>query len=128
VTDGTPSTTTLRLPRGRWALSIQYDATRDVNVTAPGLDATIPGNLDYRGSTPYYRVGTLAVPRAGPVRLTVSVQGPPLVGRLLGASSVAHLGAIAATPAGARPRGVPGDGESTAPLSAVCGRYVDWYR
>jgi hypothetical protein len=127
VEDGAPSSTVLHLPRGRWELSIQYDASRDVYVTAPGLDATIPENLDYRGSTPYYRVGTLTVRRAGPVRLTVSVQRPPLAGRLLGASSVAHLGAIAATPTGARPRGVPGDGESTGPLSAACGRYVDWY-
>jgi uncharacterized membrane protein len=128
VEDGASSSTVLRLAPGRWELSIQYDASRDVYVTAPGLDATIPANLDYRGSTPYYRVGTLTVRRAGPVRLTVSVQRPPLAGRLLGASSVAHLGAIAATPAGARPRAVPGDGESTGPLSAACRRYVDWYR
>ncbi len=111
VTDGSPATATLRLPRGRWELSLQYDASRDVRVTAPGFEATIPANLDYRGSTPYYGVpGELAVTRRGPVRVTVSVERPPLAGRLLGASSVAHLGAIAATPARPGEHGLPGDG------------------
>jgi hypothetical protein len=129
VHDGTPATTTLSLPRGRWQLSLQYDASRDVRVSAPGLDATIPANLDYRGSTPYYRVpGELTTAHGGgPVRIAVSVERPPLAGRLLGASSVAHLGTIAATPAGPDPRGTPGDGESHIPLGDACGRYVDWY-
>jgi hypothetical protein len=127
VEDGSPATATVRLPAGRWAISLQYDATRDVHVTAPGLDATIPANLDYRGSTPYYRAGEMTVANGGPLRFTVSVERPPLVGRLLGAASVAHLGAIAATPVGRSARGVPGDGESRIALRAACGRYVDWY-
>jgi hypothetical protein len=128
IEDGSPSSAVLHLTPGRWELSIQYDASRDVYVTAPGLHATIPANLDYRGSTPYYRVGALTVGEGGPVRVTVSVQRPPLAGRLLGASSVAHLGGIAATPAGRSPRGAPGDGERTLPPARACGRYVDWYR
>jgi len=127
VRDGSPASATLRLPSGRWAISIQYDATRDVAVTAPGFAATIPANLDYRGSPPYYRVGEIAVRRAGRVRFTASVERPPLAGRLLGADSVAHLGAIAASPAGRSPRGVPGDGEAKIGLGAACGRYLDWY-
>jgi hypothetical protein len=127
VEDGSPASATLRLPAGRWAISIQYDATREVTVSAPGFAATIPANLDYRGSTPYYRVGEIAVRRAGPVRFTASVERPPLSGRLLGAGSVAHLGAIAASPAGRSPRGVPGDGEAKVALAAACGRYLDWY-
>jgi hypothetical protein len=128
VEDGAPSTAGLRLPRGRWELSVQYDATRPLTVTARDFRATIPGNLDYRGSTPYYRVGELAVHHAGPVKFTASVERPPLAGRLLGASSVAHLGAIAASPAGGAPRGVPGNGEERLSLGDACGRYVDWYR
>jgi hypothetical protein len=127
VEDGSPASATLRLPAGRWAISIQYDATREVAVTAPGIAATIPANLDYRGSTPYYRVGEISVRRAGPVRFTASVERPPLSGRLLGATSVAHLGAIAASPAGRSPRGVPGDGEARVGLGDACGRYLDWY-
>jgi hypothetical protein len=127
VEDGSPATAALRLGAGRWAISIQYDATRDVTVTAPGFDATIPANLDYRGSTPYYRVGDLTVPHGGRVRFTGSVDRPPLAGRLLGAGSVAHLGALAATPVGRSARGVPGDGESRIALGDACGRYLDWY-
>jgi hypothetical protein len=127
ITDGSPSTASLALSRGRWELSFSYDASRRVHVTAPGLDATIPANLDYRGSTPYYRVGELTVRKPGDVRVEVSVERPPLAGRLLGASSVAHLGAIAATPAGSHPRGAPGDGESERPPAVACGRYLDWY-
>ncbi len=128
VTDGSPATGTLQLPRGRWELSLQYDASRDVRVTAPGFEATLPANLDYRGSTPYYGVpGEVAVTRERPVRVTVSVERPPLAGRLLGASSVAHLGAIAATRARPGEHGLPGNADVPLPLSRACGRYVDWY-
>jgi hypothetical protein len=64
------------------------------------------------------------------VRFEVSVERPPLAGRLLGAYSVAHLGAIAATPAGAAPAGesIPGLGERRVPLRRACDRHLDWYR
>jgi hypothetical protein len=127
VESGSPSTQALTLPAGRWEISIQYDATRTVHVTAPGMDATLPGNLDYRGSVPYYAVGELAVRHRGPVRFTVGVERPPLAGRLLGTKSVAHLGAIAASPAG-HGGAAPGQAELQVPLSRGCGRYVDWYR
>ena len=51
----------------------------------------------------------------------------PLAGRLLGTKSEAHLGAIAASPAG--PGGpIPGEAERTIPLRQACGDYLDWYR
>jgi len=124
---GAPVTQALSLPRGRWQISIQYDATRPLAVAAPGLDATLPANLDYRGSVPYYPVGELRVRRGGSVRFAVSVERPPLVGRLLGTKSQAHLGAIAASPAGAGGP-IPGEAERRVPLDRACGRYVDWYR
>ena len=65
------------LPPGRWRISLQYDATQSVRVSAPGLEATLPANLDYRGSVPFYPAGELVVPRAGSVRFTVSVERPP---------------------------------------------------
>ncbi len=130
VESGSPSSQVLTLPAGRWLISIQYDSTRALRVRAPGMDASLPANLDYRGSVPFHAAGQLRVHRRGPVRFTVGVERPPLAGRLLGAYSVAHLGTIAASPAaGDRPNGpVPGAGERRIPLRSACGRYLDWYR
>jgi hypothetical protein len=125
---GSPVAQTLTLPKGRWEISISYDATRPVHVTAPGLDATLPANLDYRGSVPFYPVGRLEAERRGPVRFAVSVEQPPLAGRLLGTKSEAHLGAIAASPAAASGGPIPGQAERQLPLRQACGRYLDWYR
>jgi hypothetical protein len=127
VEGGSPATATLRVPAGRWEISLQYDATRPLHVTAPGMDVTLPANLDYRGSVPYYPAGELTVRRQGPVRFVVGVERPSLAGRLLGTTSEAHLGAIAASPAG--PGGpIPGEAERGIALKHACGRYLDWYR
>ncbi len=129
VESGSVASQVLTLPRGRWLISIQYDSTRGLRIRAPGMDATLPGNLDYRGSVPFYAAGQLTVRRRGPVRFTVSVERPPLAGRLLGAYAVAHLGTIAASPAGDRPYGpIPGQGERRIPLRRACDRYLDWFR
>jgi hypothetical protein len=127
VEDVSPVTQTLTLPAGRWAISLQYDATRPLHVTAAGMAATLPANLDYRGSVPYYPVGELRVNRSGPIRFTASVERPPPIGRLLGTKSQAHLGAIAASPAGAAGP-IPGAGQQRTPIGRACGRYLDWYR
>jgi hypothetical protein len=103
----------LDLPRGRWDLSLQYDSTREVTLAAPGFEGSLPGNLDYRGSAPFWPAGTIEA-AGGPVQVTATVEEPPAAGRLLGAESVAHLGTLAATAVG-EPR--PGE----------CRDYVDWY-
>jgi hypothetical protein len=126
VEGGSPVTQTLELPAGHWEISVQYDATQPLHVDAPGLAATLPANLDYRGSVPYYPVGELTVDRRGPVRFTVDVEAPPLAGRLLGTKSQAHLGAIAASPAGSGGP-IPGEAERVIPSRRACGRYVDWF-
>jgi hypothetical protein len=126
VEDGSPATQALTLPAGRWEASIQYDATRPLVVSAPGMRSTLPANLDYRGSVPYYAVAKLRVRHRGPVRFTVSVERPPLLGRLLGTTSEAHLGAIALSPAGSGGP-IPGEAERQIPLHRACGDYLDWY-
>jgi hypothetical protein len=130
VESGSDASLTLKLSPGRWRISIQYDSTRALRIRAPGMDATVPANLDYRGSVPFYAAGELTVRSGGPVRFTASVERLPLAGRLLGAHSVAQLGTIAATPARSGHPGepMPGLGESTVPLRRACGRYLDWYR
>jgi hypothetical protein len=76
---------------------------------------------------PFYPAGTVQVGKRGPVRLEVSVEDPPLAGRLLGTESEAHLGAVAASPSAAGGP-IPGEAEQRIPLRRACGRYVDWYR
>jgi hypothetical protein len=105
----------VELSRGAWDLSLEYDSTRPVSLTAPGFEATLPGNLDYRGTAPFWSAGTIEAAEPGTIPITASVERPPPAGRLLGADSVAHLGALAAT--AARP-------ERT---GSECSGYVDWY-
>ena len=143
ITDATGATIGLQLTPGRWDLSIQYASTQAMRISSPEMrgrfaDArardsatremleerpvsqwTMRANLLFRGPSPFYRVGTIDVGRPGPVRFEVSVERPPLIGRLLGTESRAYLGTLAATPADP-PR------ESVA-LEEACGRYVDWY-
>jgi hypothetical protein len=126
VEGGSAVTQTLELPAGRWEISLQYDATQPLRVSAPGFAATVPANLDYRGSVPYYPVGELTAKRRGPVRFSVQEDSPPSLGRLLGTKPEAHLGAIAASPAG-RGGPIPGEAESVVLLHDACGRYVDSY-
>jgi hypothetical protein len=115
VESGESASVVLDLPAGIWNLSLQYDATRPVTLTddAARLDSTLPANLDYRGTAPFWPAGRIEVAGGAPVQITARVESPPLAGRLLGAHSVAHLGAIAAT--------------SAEPARDGCHGYVDWY-
>jgi hypothetical protein len=140
VTDARGASQELTLPSGRWAISIQYASTQDLHVRAPGFDQTLQTNLLFRGPSPYYPVGEIDVSDAGPIRFDVTVDRPPLIGRVLGTESRAYLGSIAATPLSADQGGA--DPNSTAtesllrgpkfareqlPLKQACGRYLDWY-
>jgi hypothetical protein len=117
IENGRPATLDLELLPGTWDLSLQYDATRPVTLSAAaGFSSTLPGNLDYRGSAPYWPAGRIEIVDGEPVRITASVEQPPLAGRLMGAHSVAHMGSLVATRAVDR-RAAPPD----------CGDYVDWY-
>ena len=125
LTQSKPAQQRLYLTPGRWDISIQYASTQAMHVTASGgplatpFDATLRTNLLFRGPSPYYPVGTLQVKRPGEVVFEVSVDDPPLVGRLLHTESKAYLSGLAATRADP-PR-------QTVPLHQACGRYVDWY-
>ena len=123
-----PSSIELTLPAGRHHLSLQYDATRPVTLSAPGFHATLPGNLDYRGTAPFWPAGTIQLAEAGTVAIEAGVEDPPAVGRLLRADSVAHLGALVATSTAG------GDIHSAAPYPGAgqgrglvrCGDDADW--
>ena len=49
------------LPAGTWDLSLQYDSTRPLSLSAPGFDHQLAGNLDYRGAVPYFPAGRVEV-------------------------------------------------------------------
>src|SRR4051812_15849460 len=126
LTQTKPAQQRLYLTPGRWDISIQYASTQAMHVSASGgalatpFQADLRTNLLFRGPSPYYPVRTLEVKRPGEVVFDVSVDDPPLIGRLLHAESKAYLAGIAATPAGP-PREI-------GPLRSACRRYVDWYR
>ncbi|MGZ5340345.1 MAG: hypothetical protein ACXWED_02925, partial [Solirubrobacterales bacterium] len=117
VTDSRSATQELVLGPGRWSISLQYVATQDARLSAPGLDATLPANLDFRGPSPFWPAGEIEVKRKSPIRFTLSVHRPPLFGRLIGADSRAFPLAIAATRDSPRRR---------LPVARACGRYVDF--
>jgi hypothetical protein len=125
LTQSKPAQQRLYLTPGRWDISIQYASTQAMHVTASGgplatpFDTTLRTNLLFRGPSPYYPVGTLQVKRPGEVVFDVSVDDPPLVGRLLHTESKAYLSGLAATRADPPRQAVP--------LRQACGRYVDWY-
>ncbi|MFL5869964.1 MAG: hypothetical protein ACJ75R_02720 [Solirubrobacterales bacterium] len=131
VHDGSPATIELTLPAGDWLISLAYDATRPLALTADGTEfAELPANLDFRGPGPYWPAGEIDVDRPTEVTVEAAVEQPPLAGRLLGASSVAHLGALAASPATTgyvdAQRPLPGTGERLRPAADACDAYVDW--
>ena len=117
----------LKLPRGRWDISIQYASRQPVTVSGPGFRTKLPGNLARMG--PFFSAGSVTSDGHTPVTVTASIAKLSAIGRLLGASgntraldSLNHrpLGAIAATRTDV--------GGRTIPLRRACGRYVDWYR
>jgi hypothetical protein len=59
------------------------------------------------------------VKRPGEVVFDVSVDDPPLIGRILGTESKAYLAGLAVTRADPI--------RQITPLRSACGRYVDWY-
>jgi hypothetical protein len=117
VTDSRSASQQLTLSPGRWAISLQYVATQDARLTAPGLDAKLPANLDFRGPSSFWPAGEITVPAGGPVRFTLSVDRPPLLGRLLHADALAFPLQIAARPVGLL---------RVVPVASACGRYVDY--
>jgi hypothetical protein len=125
LTQSKPAQQRLYLTPGRWDLSIQYASTQALRVTATGgglvspFSASLRTNLLFRGPSPYYPVGSLTVKRPGGVVFDVSIDDPPLVGRVLGTDSKAYLTGIAATRADPPRQSVP--------LRDACGRYIDWY-
>lgn len=116
---------TLRLPVGRWRLSLQYFSPFDLTLSAPGfrqplraaLDGQRPSTISLASDGQLWPAGEIAV-EGGPVRFTVSAAEPSALQRLSGYDGKAQLGELVAVPA--RPHRI-------VPLRETCGGWVDWY-
>ena len=117
ATDSSPRDLQLILPPGRWAISLQYVATQDAHLQAPGLDAELPASLDFRGPSTYWPAGEIDVTRGRLIQFKFSVDPPTAFGRLVGAESVGFPLQLAATLVGPHEQ---------LPLAKACGRYVDF--
>jgi hypothetical protein len=104
----------LDLPAGRWELESPYVSHLPVEVTAPGLQTTLPANLDRPG--PRLPIGRIAVPRPRKVTITFRVEDTWLAP----ATDTATFGYVVATPSHSH--------DEIIPIERACGRYVDWYR
>jgi hypothetical protein len=115
----------LRLPSGRWRLSIQYFSPFDLTLSAPGFEQALPAALDGQ------RPNTISLANEGqfwpageirskgqPIQFTVTASDPSTLQRLTGYSGTATLGELVAVPA--KPHRI-------VPLSRACDAWIDWY-
>ena len=101
----------LDLGAGEWDLVASYTSPVALDVSGPGLEVTLPPNLDRPG--PRLPIGRVKV--TGPVELRLRAHE----GLLTPPGTAAAPGAITAVPAASA---------RIVPLAEACGQYVDWYR
>jgi hypothetical protein len=106
----------VRLPTGKWELSLAYQSVFPIRVTVGKRYWSLPPNLDLYGS--YWRVGSV-VTRSQNITVQVGVSRPPhgLMNKTQGSAGIGPLAFVSGMP---RHREVP--------MSRACGAYVDSYR
>jgi hypothetical protein len=122
---GESTSQALRLPAGRWLLSLQYFSPFDLTLSTPGFQRSLPAALDGQ------RPNTISLANEGqfwpaggidsdgnPIRFTISGAEPSTLQRLTGYAGKANLGELVAVPAGPH---------RIVPLSAACDGWIDWY-
>jgi hypothetical protein len=122
---GDSATQTLRLPRGRWLLSLQYFSPFGLTLSAPGLheplfaalDGQRPNTISLSNDGQFWPAGKISS-NGDPIRFTVTAAKPSTLQRLTGYTGKATLGELVATPD--RPHRI-------VPLSKACNGWVDWY-
>ena len=115
------ATVRMRLPRGRWKLSLSYDSQVPLVVSAGDGSFTLPPSLDgmylsEQGQGSFWRAGAVHS-KGGAVQIKVSAEEPSSFQRFVGVRRQVWLGSVAAT------RGGP----QTVALHDSCARYVDHY-
>jgi hypothetical protein len=122
---GEQTSQTLRLPPGRWRLSLQYFSPFDLTLTAPGtrqpliaaLDGQRPNTISLANAGQFWPAGEIAS-RGGRLQFTVAAADPSTLQRLTGYEGTAYLGNLVAVPAGPH---------RIVPLAGACDRWIDWY-
>lgn len=121
---GHTATMRVRLPAGRWDMSLQYLSATGADVSGPGLHYHLPRYLGRVGA--YWYGGTLRS-HGGVVTVRITSRPRPWFGRLLGPTRGVHGAAaignlplqyVAFTRHSATGR--------TVPSRQACGHWVDW--
>jgi hypothetical protein len=125
LSTGESAAQTLRLPAGRWLLSLQYFSPFELTLTAPGLrqellaalDGQRPSTISLASDGQFWPAGEIRSD-GGRLRFTISAAEPSTLQRLTAYSGEASLGALVAVPD--RPHRI-------VPLAQACGSWVDSY-
>jgi hypothetical protein len=115
----------LRLPAGRWRLSLQYFAPFPLTLSAPGfsrelkpaLDGQRPNTISLENDGQFWPAGTFRS-EGGAVRFTASAAEPSFLQRLSGYDDRAFVGNLVAVRAAPR---------RTIALGDACGEWIDHY-
>jgi hypothetical protein len=125
LTSGESISQRLKLPRGRWRLSLQYFSPFQLSLAAPGfrvtlkpaLDGQRPNTISLANDGQFWPAGEIA--SAGrPLRFTIGAAEPNTLQRLSGYDGKAYVGELIA---------VPAQRHRIVPLAAACGGWIDWY-
>lgn len=122
---GESATQALRLPAGRWLLSLQYFSPIGLTLSAPGFRQALPAALDGQ------RPNTISLANQGqfwpagridsdgnPIHFTISAEDASTLQSLSSYSGKADLGELVAVPA--KPHRI-------VPLAQACNGWIDWY-
>jgi hypothetical protein len=115
----------LRLPAGRWNLSLQYFSPFDLTLSAPGFSEELPAALDGQrpntislGNNGQFWPAGRFESEGGSVRFTIATAGASALQSLSGYDGKAYVGELVAVPA--KPH-------RTVPLATACDQWIDWY-
>ncbi len=127
---GESTAQTIKLPAGRWRLSLQYFSPFGLTLSAPGftrklkpaLDGQRPNTISLANDGQFWPAGTYIskgdMSKGGSARFTVTAAEPGFLQRLSGYDGVAYIGNLVAVRAGKR---------RLVPLSSACNGWIDWY-
>jgi hypothetical protein len=122
---GEETSQSLRLPKGRWNLSLQYFSPFSLTLSGPGFSETLEAALD--GQRPntislgnngqFWPAGRFAS-AGGEVRFTLRSADASALQSLTGYDGKAYVGELIA---------VPAEPHRTVPLGQACNSWIDWY-